>query len=243
MSQKKFALKDLLRSKSPNLALIILNQPITLPYFKRLWSNAKIKVCADGGCQALMTYAPSLIPDYIIGDMDSTDEAVLEHFKRKMDPSHIIKDTSQNQTDMEKCCGFCIKNKKQTDYEAMVVVGGMGGPRWDQFCGGLHCCFRWAEENIIMCDETGACYVLPPGEHDLEMEEGWEGPHCGIFPMQCEAQVETEGLKHDLKGEKKLAMGKNVSVSNTIKGKSVRVKNDKPVLWIEEINGTKLSTD
>lgn len=243
MSGKKFALKNLLTSKAPNTCLIILNQPITLPFFKRLWSNAKVKICGDGGCQALMTFAPSLIPDYIIGDLDSSDPAVLEHFKKKMDPSHIIKDPSQAETDMEKCCAFCIKNKKDFACDAMIVVGGMGGPRWDHFCGCLHCCFRWPDEDIIMCDETGACYTLPPGEHELEMEEAWEGPHCGIFPMQSEAKVKTEGLKWDLKGDQKLVMGKNVSVSNVMQGKKVKISNDKPVLWVEEINGSRLSTE
>lgn len=71
-----------------------------------------------------------------------------------------------------------------------------------------------------MCDESGACYTLPPGEHELEMEEAWEGPHCGIFPMQGEANVKTHGLKWDF--DQKLAMG---------------------ILWVEEINAAHLSTE
>lgn len=92
-----------------------------------------------------------------------------------------------------------------------------------------------------MCDESGACYTLPPGEHELEMEDAWEGPHCGIFPMQGEANVKTEGLKWDVNN--KLSMGKNVSISNQLKGKKVKVTNDKPILWVEEINAARLSTD
>lgn len=34
----------------PSFALIVLNQPVTRPdILKRLWQNARVKICADGG--------------------------------------------------------------------------------------------------------------------------------------------------------------------------------------------------
>ena len=81
--------------------------------------------CADGGVNS--AYKMELTPDYIIGDLDSADSNVLNHFKSK---SKIIKYKRQNDTDVEKCLKYAISKK----FEHVILLGGTGDRLDHTFC-------------------------------------------------------------------------------------------------------------
>ena len=74
-------------------------------------------ICADGGANSAKKL--KIIPDYIIGDLDSAEESTLKYFKGK---SQIIQFKRQNDTDVEKCLKFAIKKK----FTKAVLLGGTG---------------------------------------------------------------------------------------------------------------------
>lgn len=77
---------------------------------KKLCDNKKI-IAADGG--ANFCYELSIIPDYIIGDLDSLKDEILQYFKKK--GSIIIKtDKDKDYTDFELCLKF-IENSSFDD--------------------------------------------------------------------------------------------------------------------------------
>lgn len=68
-------------------ALIILNQCSgdSPPFaFQILWRNAQLKICSDGGANALFSWIKYLgqefIPDYIHGDLDSLNKESRDYF-------------------------------------------------------------------------------------------------------------------------------------------------------------------
>lgn len=68
-------------------ALIILNQHSDDPppyAFSILWRNAQVKICSDGGANALLSWIKCLgqqfIPDHIHGDLDSLDRESRDYF-------------------------------------------------------------------------------------------------------------------------------------------------------------------
>src|SRR5689334_6629034 len=123
------SLRKLFDEKDQSVILIIINLPITLTYFKRLWNSSRIRICADGGCNALLNYSKSLIPDYIIGDMDSIEKTTLKYYQERLPPDHIINDNSQDDTDLEKSCRYAVDNNLlKPDGDIIVVVGSLGGP-------------------------------------------------------------------------------------------------------------------
>ena len=87
---------------APSRALIILNQPFSLPLFLRLWQSCAWRACADGGANRLydafqddgtrLRYAleryysesplksSSYLPDLIKGDLDSIRADVREFY-------------------------------------------------------------------------------------------------------------------------------------------------------------------
>ncbi|ODQ44413.1 hypothetical protein PICMEDRAFT_74654 [Pichia membranifaciens NRRL Y-2026] len=66
--------------------LLILNQQINIlpDLFAKLWNNATLKVCADGGLNRLRDYdstSSAYIPDYVVGDLDSAKKENIEHYQ------------------------------------------------------------------------------------------------------------------------------------------------------------------
>ncbi len=74
-------------------------------------------ICADGGANSARKIG--IIPDYIIGDLDSIQNRTLKYYQSK---SKIIKFTRQNDTDVEKCLKFAISKK----YFEVILLGVTG---------------------------------------------------------------------------------------------------------------------
>ncbi|QSL65528.1 hypothetical protein MERGE_002841 [Pneumocystis wakefieldiae] len=99
-------------------AIIILNQPLPLEHnkFLLLWKRASLKICADGGADQLYMlykYNPDILPDFIIGDMDSLSNCTLEAY------------SSKNSTDFGKCMNLIKSiNFPVTDVIALGTFSG-----------------------------------------------------------------------------------------------------------------------
>ncbi|KAK6512989.1 hypothetical protein TWF506_009151 [Arthrobotrys conoides] len=101
----------------PRFALVILNQPITdIEGFTRLWNNASLRVCADGGANQI--YGIEIdndipIPDCITGDLDSLQSKVGNYY-RALGVS-IVPDHSQYATDFTKSLNWILKQEQLHD--------------------------------------------------------------------------------------------------------------------------------
>lgn len=82
-------------------------------------------VCADGGANS--AFKMNLIPDLIIGDMDSINVESLEFFSGKR---RIKKISRQNDTDVEKALKYLIKK----NYKEVVLLGATGDRIDHSFC-------------------------------------------------------------------------------------------------------------
>jgi thiamine pyrophosphokinase len=87
-------------------------------FHKNLLKNIDIIICADGG--ATNAKKMNIIPDYIIGDLDSTSSDILEFFKNKK--TKIIKDNNQNKTDME----LAISLAESLNPNEILILGAIG---------------------------------------------------------------------------------------------------------------------
>ncbi|KAF3201145.1 hypothetical protein TWF679_000495 [Orbilia oligospora] len=101
----------------PRFALVILNQPITdIEGFTRLWNNASLRVCADGGANHV--YGIEIdgdipIPDCITGDLDSLQSKVGNYY-RALGVS-IVPDRSLYATDFTKSLNWILKQEQLHD--------------------------------------------------------------------------------------------------------------------------------
>ena len=74
-------------------------------------------ICADGGANS--AFKLGVIPQFIIGDFDSIKQNVREYYSTR---SKIINYSRQNDTDVEKCLKYAVKN----NYEKAVILGATG---------------------------------------------------------------------------------------------------------------------
>ncbi|CCH46111.1 Thiamine pyrophosphokinase [Wickerhamomyces ciferrii] len=92
---------------SNHSALLILNQPISVPNFKQLWSHYKLKICGDGGANRLYEYFDAdsereqYLPHFIVGDLDSLRDDVRDWYQSK--GVGILPQYTQFATDIGKC--------------------------------------------------------------------------------------------------------------------------------------------
>ncbi|OGU52935.1 MAG: thiamine diphosphokinase, partial [Ignavibacteria bacterium GWC2_36_12] len=162
--------------------------------------NYSALICADGGAD----YARKLglIPNYIIGDLDSIEDSTLKFFKHK---SSIIKLKRQNDTDVEKCLKFAI-NKGFSE----AVLLGVTGNRLDHtFCNlGIVIKFFNKIKLKIIAEES----LLIPYKGDVVLKT-FPGEIISLYGFDRKTKITSTGLKYPLK-KSTLPFGEKESTSN-----------------------------
>ena len=172
--------------------------------------NYSTLICADGGANQAKKLG--LAPNYIIGDMDSITEQNLNFFKSK---SKIIKLKRQNDTDVEKCLKFAIKNKFN---EAVLL--GVTGKRLDHtFCNlGIVIKF-FSEIKLRLIAEDS---LLRPYNGKVNIN-AFPGETISIYGFDKKTKITSEGLKYPLKNSS-LPFGEKESTSNVAASEKVSLE-------------------
>lgn len=166
-------------------------------------------ICADGGTETAKKL--NIIPNAIIGDMDSISNKTLKYFS----DVEIIKLNRQNDTDVEKCLKYAIR-KRFTE----VVLLGATGDRLDHSICNLGIVIKFFnkirihilhEKSILSCYNSKVS--LPAGIGEIFSLYGF-GDKCTIT---------ISGLKYKMKN-KLLVFGKNESTSNVAVDTKVNIK-------------------
>ena len=101
-----------------NKIAIIANGYVKNPDFhKDLLKDADIVICADGGADNVKKIG--IVPDYIIGDLDSASKSSIEFFK---DKSKIIKDDNPDKTDLE----LALSLAETLNPSEILIIGAIG---------------------------------------------------------------------------------------------------------------------
>ena len=197
-----------------------LNSP--LPFIKNEIEKADLVVGVDSGTNVLKKL--NIMPDIIIGDMDSISKSTLKWIEDSKVEKHVYnpeKDFTDYQIAME-----YIKNNKIN--EASVL--GAFGNRDDHFYGNLITTFFYSRKmKIILKTEKKNCGFLY-GENYLFSEKGetWS-----FFPFgEKLPKVSLYGFKYKL-DERELDYSNPLGVSNISEGNDIRViiHNDAPILF------------
>ena len=175
-------------------------------------------ICADGGSNSAKKL--NLIPDFIIGDLDSSKESTLQYFKKK---SKIIRITRQNDTDVEKCLKFVIKNKVR---EAVLL--GVTGDRLDHTFCNLGIVIKFfdkiklniiAENSFLTAYKSTAQLKTLPGET------------ISIYGFDSTTRIISKGLKFPLKNIA-LPFGQRESTSNVALSNNVNLRITGGVIFV-----------
>jgi thiamine pyrophosphokinase len=166
-------------------------------------------ICADGGANSARKM--NVLPNIIIGDFDSITSESLKYFTGK---SKIIKISRQNDTDVEKCIKYAIRQKM---YD--IVLTGVTGDRLDHtFCNlGIVIKFfqqaklRIISENSLLAPYTGSV-----------MLNTCSGETISLYGLDSKTKILSKGLYYPLKNIP-LPFGIKESTSNLAVGKKVKL--------------------
>ncbi|KTW27813.1 thiamine pyrophosphokinase [Pneumocystis jirovecii RU7] len=226
---------------SKKYAIIILNQPLSLEYnkFLPLWKKAAIRICADGGANQLyMLYKdnPDILPDYIIGDMDSLAESTLEAYNSR--GVKIIKINDQSSTDFGKSMDFIRSiDILVTDVIALNTFSG----RVDQTLESINQIYLASSLsppiNLYLLSVCNITFLLFKGLNKVYLNQLILGPHCGLIPIGRRCTVTTEGMKWDLK-DNVMEYGGTISTSNMVLKDIIMVETNEKILFTVEIRSS-----
>lgn len=157
-------------------------------------------ICADGGANS--AFKLGLVPDYIIGDLDSVFPGTLKFYS---DKSTIIKVKRQNDTDVEKCIKFAIRNK-YTD----AILLGVTGDRLDHTICNLGIVIKFYQK--INCNIVAENSYLIPTNKTIILKSK-VGETISIYAFDKQTKITSDGLKYHLRNSS-LPFGEKESTSN-----------------------------
>jgi thiamine pyrophosphokinase len=182
-------------------AIIICNGRLSPGRFLReIVENYELIVCADGG--ANIAFSRGIIPDIIIGDLDSIRSDVLKYFKRRK--VKFIHDTNQENTDIEKAIDYLIEH----GYRRIDIISA-GGGRFDHMLGNLSVLWKYhGRADLRIIDRMGEVKFIT-GSVKMEVEPG---DIISLLPLGEKADIiRTVGLKYKLKDEPLYFNGRGIS--------------------------------
>ncbi|TDH72742.1 hypothetical protein CCR75_007778 [Bremia lactucae] len=248
---------------APRLAVLVLNasheswcvtqnevDSITPDLFWSMWSNAQLKVCADGGANRLYDRSMALgvqqqvVPHYIKGDLDSLRPDVCAFFTAK--GTTVLSDPDQNSNDLDKCLQLIFEKQANEDKNRFVVMifGAMGG-RFDQEMQNVNALFRWNDKFqhiVLLSDDTTATLLKPHTRHVITPNFDFETRTCGLIPIAgtCK-ETTTSGLKWNLSPGMETGFGGLLSSSNYVDDSCVHVTvlASHALIWTTELKKSK----
>lgn len=154
--------------------------------FEFLFNADKI-ICCDGAAQNLII--AGLIPDFIIGDLDSISEEIKKRFS-----SILLYRSEQETNDLTKAVHFCIENNLTE-----ITILGATGKREDHTLGNLSLLTDYAESvNVQMLTDDG---VFSPILKTSTFES-FTGQQLSIFSLEPETVFSFDNLLFPVENRK-----------------------------------------
>jgi thiamine pyrophosphokinase len=175
-------------------------------------------ICADGGADSALRL--SLTPDFIIGDLDSISKEAIKKFKSI---SKVLQYKRQNDTDVEKCLKFAIKNK----YDEALLIG-VTGNRLDHTICNLGIVLKFF--NKIKLSLLAENSYLKPYTGDVRLKSQ-KGEIISIYGFDKKTKITSKGLKYQLKNIS-LPFGEKESTSNVSTSNSIQLKIRNGIIFI-----------
>ncbi|MDP3147540.1 MAG: thiamine diphosphokinase [Ignavibacteria bacterium] len=166
-------------------------------------------ICADGGLNH--AHKLKIIPHYIIGDFDSVDKRLLESYR---DKSNIIQIKRQDDTDIEKCLKYAVKQK----FSEAVLLSVTGDRLDHSFCN-LGIALKFHDKiNVRVISETSLLTVY---EKQVSFAAK-NGEYISLYAFDNKTKITSQGLKYPLR-ETRLPFGVRESTSNVAVKEEVKL--------------------
>jgi thiamine pyrophosphokinase len=182
---------------------------------------ADLLICADGGAVHLKKWG--VIPDILVGDMDSISEESLRKFQGEKTETIKLK-VEKDVTDTE----FALDMAIERDCDKIYLLGALGGPRMDHMLANIFLLKHLLEKGVqgIIADEYNEITLIKDkiSFDDISSEgSGYGSAKISLIPLtECVTGVTTKGLYYPLDNAI-LKQGSSRGVSNEIAGRKAEV--------------------
>lgn len=157
-------------------------------------------ICADGGANA--AFRMKLIPDIVIGDLDSITLHVKEYYKSLC---KIVELKRQNDTDVEKALKYAAKN-----YFTDIILLAVTGDRLDHSFCNLGIALKFYRKFRLRILHHSSILETFTGDVELKARNG---EMISIYGFDEKTKITSNGLKYKL-NKTSLPFGKRESTSN-----------------------------
>ena len=157
-------------------------------FHKSLLGQADLVICADGGANNAGKL--DVVPDYVIGDMDSAEKDILEKLSKKHN-SKIIIDHNQDKTDTE----LAIELAESFNPKEIILLCAIG-TRIDHTIANILCLDRIKKGiNARIIDNKNEIILMDSSSLEFF---GKKGDIISIIPLTDVKGLTYEGLKWGL---------------------------------------------
>lgn len=168
-------------------ALVIAHgEPPSATLLRELAGAAELVVAADGG--ALVALDAGLMPDWVIGDLDTMDQFPAAPIARE----RLVRDVNPETTDLEKAIRFAIERGARR-----VDVAAAGGGRGDHALANLSVLVLFGEHEVVLHDDLFETRLV---RGTMEIR-GEPGTVISLIAPGGARGVTTRGLRWELRDE------------------------------------------
>ena len=146
-------------------AVLVVNGSIKdIDFYKDILDNAKIVVASDGAANILYGYSKDV--DYIIGDLDSISDEVLNYYQSKdvrIKKYPVKKDKTDSEISIDEISKLNIKK---------IIIIGAKGDRTDHFITNLNLLY-YADDigvSLTILDENNEIILLKEGQNHIDVK-------------------------------------------------------------------------
>ena len=154
-------------------------------------ADADTVICADGG--ANHAFSLGVVPDYVIGDMDSVGAEVLHKLENNKG-TRVIVDKDQDRTDTE----LAIELALTLDPQEILLLCAIGA-RIDHTIANIICLNMIREIPARILDKDNEIYLMQGNDlkNNLELS-GRKDDIVSVIPLNELKGLEYDGLKWDV---------------------------------------------
>lgn len=186
------------------------NSPQKKVFYYLMRQGYETLICADGGANTALKL--DLIPDYIIGDLDSILPEAYDYFFDKCTIKQIKR---QNDTDVEKCLKFIIAKK----FDEVILLGATGDRLDHSFCN-LGIALKYFGKVTIKILHQKSLLCVYTGSVSLKT---FPRETISLYGIDGKTRITSSGLKYPLRNIS-LPFGIKESTSNIALASEVKLK-------------------
>lgn len=191
-------------------------------HYEKYFRRAEFVICVDGGAKYLRNLG--IVPDVLVGDLDSISNEDLEYFK-SLNIEIIKYPTQKDMTDAEIAVDYAVDK----GFTEIIIIGGIG-TRLDHSLANILLVKKLLDKGIkgILVNENNEITMIK----DIIEIEREKDVKVSLLPLTGVVEgITTKGLFYPLKGED-IEMGSSRGVSNEFKDDVAEVSIKNGILMV-----------